>query len=202
MPTRRTLLATLTAIAAAGRIGRVRAQAADVAAAFIDKLLRDLTAVVNGAGSQQDRRAALAQIVESTVDVAGVARFCLGRFWRSATPAQQHDYLELFHRVLINAVTGHVGNYRGVTYTVARSTARDDEFVVPTILTRPNNAPNKIEWLVSTASGSLKIIDVVTEGVSLRLTQRSDYASYLQRNNSSVQALIDAMRQQVSNPEG
>jgi phospholipid transport system substrate-binding protein len=38
---------------------------------------------------------------------------------------------------------------------------------------------------------------VVAEGTSLRLTQRSDYASYLSRNNNNVQALIDAMRQQA-----
>jgi phospholipid transport system substrate-binding protein len=43
-----------------------------------------------------------------------------------------------------------------------------------------------------------KIIDVIAEGTSLRLTQRQDYASYLTRNNNSVDALIDAMRQQIA----
>ena len=55
-----------------------------------------------------------------------------------------------------------------------------------------------MEWIISEATGSPKIVDVVAEGTSLRLTQRSDYAAFLARNNNNVQALIDAMRHQIS----
>jgi phospholipid transport system substrate-binding protein len=39
---------------------------------------------------------------------------------------------------------------------------------------------------------------VIAEGTSLRLTQRSDYAAFLSRNGNSVQALIDALKQQAA----
>ena len=65
-------------------------------------------------------------------------------------------------------------------------------------MNRPGNAPAKVDWLVSADSGSPKIIDVIAEGTSLRLTQRSDYSAYLARNNNNVQALIEALRQQAS----
>jgi phospholipid transport system substrate-binding protein len=55
-----------------------------------------------------------------------------------------------------------------------------------------------VDWIINGASSSPKIIDVVAEGTSLRLTQRSDYAAYLSRNNNNIDALISAMRQQVS----
>jgi phospholipid transport system substrate-binding protein len=55
-----------------------------------------------------------------------------------------------------------------------------------------------VDWLVSTESGSPKITDLIAEGTSLRLTQRSDYSAFLARNNNSVQALIDALKQQAS----
>ena len=38
----------------------------------------------------------------------------------------------------------------------------------------------------------------MAEGTSLRLTQRQDYASYLSHNNDSIDALINAMRQQAA----
>jgi phospholipid transport system substrate-binding protein len=44
----------------------------------------------------------------------------------------------------------------------------------------------------------LRIIDVVAEGVSLRLTQRSDYAAFLTRNNNDIDSLMRAMRQQIA----
>jgi phospholipid transport system substrate-binding protein len=48
------------------------------------------------------------------------------------------------------------------------------------------------------SGGSPKIVDVVAEGTSLRLTQRSDYASYLSQHGNNVDALIAAMKAQLS----
>ncbi len=201
MVTRRSLLAACAALAATPivSLGAFAAGAED-ATAFIDKLLRDLIAVVDGPGPIEDKRVALVKIVDATVDLAGVAQFCLGRYWRTATESQRTDYTDLFHRVLVKNVTGKIGEYHGVTYTVGRSTPRDDQFVVSTTINRPGNAPNRVDWLVSTAGGSPKIVDVIAEGVSLRLTQREDYTGFLARNNNNVQALIDAIRQQADSP--
>ena len=66
------------------------------------------------------------------------------------------------------------------------------------VVNRPNNPPAKVDWVISMGSGGPKIVDVVAEGTSLRLTQRSDYASYITRNGNNVQALIDAMKQQAA----
>jgi phospholipid transport system substrate-binding protein len=73
---------------------------------------------------------------------------------------------------------------------------------VTTTVTRPNNAPNRVDWLVSSDSGSSLVIDVIAEGTSLRLTQRNDYTSYLSRNNNNVQSLIDALKKQAATPAG
>ena len=54
-----------------------------------------------------------------------------------------------------------------------------------------------MQWIVSTASGRPKIIDVQAEGVSLRLTQRNDYSAFMTRNGNNVDALLDAMRRQT-----
>ena len=51
--------------------------------------------------------------------------------------------------------------------------------------------------MVAQAGGTLRIEDVIAEGMSLRLTQRSDYASFLARNGGNVDALLAALRQQV-----
>jgi phospholipid transport system substrate-binding protein len=201
MQTRRTLLATLAAVAAAAGAECAHADAAGTADAFIDKLMHELAAVVNAPDPLRDRQIALEKLIDSNVDVTEVARFCLGRFWRVATPQQQREYLELFHRVLVGSVTERFGEYKGVTYSVGHGMPRDETVSVPTIVNRPGTAPNKLEWVVSMANGSPKIIDVIAEGVSLRLTQRSDYASYLQRNNNDVQSLIEALRRQANNPQ-
>lgn len=169
----------------------------DAAAAFVDAMLKELLGIANGAEPQEAKRAALARVVSTKVDVDAVARFCLGRFWRSATPQQQADYTTLFARALIKNISERVGEYQGVTYTLGKATRRETDIAVASILNRPGNAPNKVDWVVE-AEGAPRVIDVIAEGTSLRLTQRSDYAAFLSRNGNNVQALIDALRQQAA----
>ena len=52
------------------------------------------------------------------------------------------------------------------------------------------------------AGGKPKVADVIAEGMSLRLAQRSDYSAYIQRNNNDVGALIRALEAQVSQGAG
>lgn len=157
-----------------------------------------LVAVVNGPGTTASKRAAMTRIVNTDVDVDGIGRFCLGRFWNQATPAQQKQYLVLFHEVLVTNITAKLGDYRGVTFTMGRSRMQDDDAVVSTTVLRPNNPPTAVDWIITNPSTDPKIVDVVAEGTSLRLTQRQDYASYLVHNSNNVGALIAAMKNQIS----
>jgi phospholipid transport system substrate-binding protein len=170
----------------------------DKASALIKSIGDQLVSVVNGPGGERDKRARLTEIIDSGVDVDGVARFCLGRFWRTASADQQHRYMELFHQVLVNNITSKIGDYRGVRFQMGRTQRRDDDAVVSTVVERPNNPPTSVDWIVSSPAGDPKIVDVVAEGTSLRLTQRQDYASFLSHNNNNIDALINAMRQQVA----
>ena len=176
----------------------VRAQSTDKAAAFVKSTGDKLVAVVNGPGSASAKRTQMTQIINSDVDVDGIGRFCLGRYWRQATPEQQKQYLTLFHEVLVTNITAKLGEYQGVTFTMGRSRPQDEEAVVSTTVVRPNNAPTAVDWIIANPSSQPKIIDVVAEGTSLRLTQRQDYASYLTHNNNNIDALIAAMKNQIS----
>lgn len=197
MTTRRLLFAAPALLGIAALAPPARAADPDIAAAFVDTMLRELLTIANGSGTLETKRAALAKVVDARVNVEAVARFCLGRFWRTASPQQQADYTQLFRRWLIRSVTEKVGEYQGVTYTMGKATRREADISVSTIVNRPGNAPNKVDWVVD-SEGAPRVIDVIAEGTSLRLTQRSDYAAFMSRNGNNVQALIDALKQQAS----
>ena len=171
--------------------------AGDRASAFITTAGAKFVAEINGTAPLAQRRQMLAGIVDAAVDVDGVARFCLGRFWRTATSAQQQQYLTLFHNVLVVNIAANIGDYQGVRFTVGTTQDRDAGEVVSTVIERPNNPPATVQWLVANATTDPKIIDVIAEGTSLRITQRDDYAAFLSRNGNSVDALLGAMRQEV-----
>ncbi len=197
MPSRRFLLTVSATWLALG--GGARAQSATGGASTFVKATGDkLVAVVNGPGSAQQKRQTLTQIIDGAVDVDGVAQFCLGRFWKVASPDQQKRYMDIFHQVLVTNITSKLGEYQGVKFTLGRAEPDGDNAKVDTVVDRPNSPPTNVQWIISNPGSNPKIVDVVAEGTSLRLTQRSDYASYLSHNNNNIDALITAMQQQVA----
>ncbi len=169
------------------------------AAAFIQATGTELVAAINDPRlSLPARRDAVGAVLRKSVDIDGVGRFILGRWWRQATPPQQQEYMRLFEETLIRNLSARFGEYRGVRFELGRIQQRtEDDVLVNTIIERPNTPAIALDWRVSEVGGQPKIVDVIAEGTSLRLTQRSEYSSVIQRSGGQVGALLDAMRQQV-----
>lgn len=177
----------------------VRAQQMEPAraVAFIQATGEELVAVLNGNAPVTERREQVAAILRRAVDIEGTGRFILGRWWRVATPAEQQEYLRLFEESLIRNLASRFGEFQGVRFSIGRSQARTDEDVlVTTLVERPNTGPLTLDWRVAEVNGQPRIVDLVAEGSSLRLTQRSEYGSVIQRGGNQVAALLAAMRAQ------
>ena len=155
MPSRRFLLTMSAAWLAIG--GRASAQSTDRAVAFVKVTGDKLVAVVNAPGSASQKRQSLTQIIDSAVDVDGVAKFCLGRFWRQASPDQQQRYMGVFHQVLVTNITSKLGEYQGVKFTVGRAEPDGDTVRVDTVVDRPNNPPTNVQWVISNPASDPKI---------------------------------------------
>jgi phospholipid transport system substrate-binding protein len=195
---RRHLMAGLLLAGADFPLHPAFAQTVEKASAFVQQTGDKLVAIVNGSAAAPDKRRAITQILDAAVDVDGIGRFCLGRFWRAASPDQQKRYLAAFHEVLVTNISSKLGEYRGVKLTVQHGRQQDDTAIVTTVVDRPNNPPTAVDWVIEQPAAAPKIVDVIAEGTSLRLTQRQDYASYLTRNANNIDALISAMKQQTA----
>lgn len=158
-----------------------------------------MVAVVNSNMSAKEKKDKFLVILNKDVDVNTIARFCLGRFWRTATPAQQKEYVQLFHQVLINSITDRLGEYKGVSFNIGKaSSVEGNRYSVETILHRPKQPDVSIQWIISTESGAPKVVDIIGENASLSVTQRGDYTSFIARHGNSVSALIDALKRQIA----
>ena len=106
--------------------------------------------------------------------------------------------MRLFEETLIRNLSARFGEYQGVRFSLGRAQQRAEEDVlVNTVIERPNIAPFSLDWRVGNVGGQPKVVDVIAEGTSLRLTQRSEYSAVVQRNNGQVSALLAAMRNQI-----
>jgi phospholipid transport system substrate-binding protein len=196
-PHRRSLLGAAALLAVAGPAA---AQDTSRAASFIQTTGQELVAAVNDTRSDlATRRQKVAAVLRRSVDIEGVGRFILGRWWRQASAQERQEYMKLFEETLIRNLSARFGEYQGVRFSLGRSQQRtEDDVLVNTIIERPNAAPFTLDWRVAEVGGQPKVVDVIAEGTSLRLTQRSEYSSVIQRNNGSIAALLQAMQGQIA----
>ena len=145
------------------------------------------------------RRDRLAVFLDRVVDVGGLARFCLGRYWHAASLAQQAEYRRLFRAVLANNVAARLAAATADVAQVqtSRPERKGDEILAPTLIERPNNRPNRVVWVVAPSGNSYGIVDVVAEGISLRLTQHSVYASFPASNSGDVSVPLRALKEKT-----
>lgn len=171
--------------------------AATDASAFVqlngEKILNLAPKAVNDADARQQ----LLTLVNQVLDVNGIARFALGPYTRQATPQQMRAYLQVFHQVISNGVTARLAAYAQARFTMGREIPEGDDTLVETTIRRPGSPPANINWLIGSAHGGMRILDVVAEGTSLRTTERGDYTSYLQSHGGSLDALIAALKHQA-----
>ena len=195
---RRFLLAGFAGLAST----TVRAQQMDItrATAFVDRAGQELVNAINDPRlNQTQRRDRVASILRNAIDIEGTGRFILGRYVRQASPAELQDYNKLFDEIIIRNLSARFGEYRGVKFSLGRSQQRTEEdALVSTLIERPSNPSFTLDWRVAEINGQPKVVDVIAEGTSLRLTTRSEYAAVIQRNSGRVASLLDAMRGQIA----
>jgi phospholipid transport system substrate-binding protein len=173
------------------------------AAAFIRASGNRLANLSVGATSATDEQTRLLAFLDDVVDFDAVARFSLGRYWRVATPQQQQAYLTAFRQVVMRNVSVRLGDYtHGIAkFEVGQPIRQGAAIHVPMLVSQPGTKPLHVVWVVSMDTGRPRIVDLIAEGMSLRVTQRSDYASFIERNHNDVGALIEAIQKQRALPQ-
>ncbi len=156
-----------------------------------------LIAILDGSAEPPAKRAQLEALIADTLDVGGIARFALGRFWHGASDGQRSEYIRLFPAVLLGDVDKAFGTYRGVRFSIDRATQTEDNTVqVSTTVFRPDY-PVQVTWIVGSIGGATKVIDIVAGGFSMRISQRDDCTSLLKHDNS-IETLIETLRRQAA----
>ena len=202
MPTRRSVITALVAAVPFGvfvdNAPRARADDLSAAQAMIQSTGNGMISIINSSASDTQKQASFQQLVFANVDVDGVARFVLGRYWRVATPEQQQAYMQTFRQLLVYAVTGQTSTFQGASFTIVSATQQPEGMLVGTTVNVPGKPSATVQWVVATVNGQPKIIDIIAEGTSLRLTERNDYAGVISQHGGDIQPLIDAMRNQLA----
>jgi phospholipid transport system substrate-binding protein len=137
------------------------------------------------------REAGIRRVLEAYFDLAYMGRQTLGNYWNQITPEQRQRFLKASASAEARAYAERFGQYTGQTLTVGRMTPRGNGLsIVDSKLTQSAGGPVSIQWEVRNEGQGPRIVDLKTEGVSMILTRRADYVSYIRNNGGQVEALI------------
>lgn len=175
-----------------------REAAGQDAAAFISNLGAQGLQALSSSRPAAQQEARFRQLLDENFDLTGIGRFVLGPYVRTMSPGAYPQYQALFRDYLVQVYTARLGRYADSPFRVVGARPGSDQTVVLSQVSRDGSSPIQIDWHVANHSGRWLVTDVVVDGVSMKATQRSEFASIIQRNGGQADALVAALRQQLA----
>jgi phospholipid transport system substrate-binding protein len=204
MPSRRLVLVVGFALLAAGAPvvpALAAGESAAVVTDFGDHMLQMLN---NPQMSPAERQKQFGALLDKDFDFATIGRFVLGRYWQSATDQEKQQFAPVFRDYVVQSYTVRFGEFSGASFKVTgeRPESANTSIVRTTVMQKNSPTPAKVDWRVSTTTGSPKITEVIVEGISMSLTHRQEFASLIERQGGGVSGLIQQLKAKINVAKG
>lgn len=176
-----------------------KANTADDPAAFLQNFGdRTIAMLSDGELSAEQRRGELHRFFRLGFDMDAISRFVLGRHWRAATESERSEFKQLFEDFIVSFYASRFDAYAGETLKVGAVRVMDQKTTaVSSRVVRPAGSPIRVDWRLRRIDQSWRIVDVVVEGVSLAIVQRSEFDSLIRSNGGRIESLLAALRKKV-----
>lgn len=186
---------SMTALAALGLSGAALPQAAWAlndaqAKALVDKTVAEINRVISSGKSLGAMIADFEKIFIRYADVNIIAQSTLGADSRRASPAQLRDFTNAFRGYVSRKYGKRFNEFVGGVITVQGVRQVKSYHEVISTVKLKGEAPFEVKFLVSDKSGKDLFFDMIIEGISLRLTERTEIGSMLDRRKGDINALI------------
>ena len=185
----------LTAAIAVEQPAVATGDSSPAAFAFIQELGNDaIKELTDPAIPQPEREARFRRLLVDRFDMAAISKFVLGRYWRSTNEAQRVEFQQLFVDFMVGSYSVRFSEYLGGGVKVTGSSAEDGgTILVHSTVDMPSSEDIRVDWRLRRADDTFAVVDIIVEGASMEVTQRSQFASMIQ-DGGGVDGLIEALR--------
>lgn len=193
-------------IAAAAFLFSANAQA-EVDAAKADTFVRQVTSdgieeIINADVSQKVKDERFEKLFNNALDLDFIGQFVLGRYWKTATPAQRDAFIKVYRELNIKTWSARFDEFKGKSFVFVGTTPSTsaNQIFVNTTVAMDQGQPAKVVWRVKQKGNTFKIVDIIIENVSLAITARNEYTAFIKNNPGGVDALIKDLQKKVKTP--
>lgn len=165
---------------------------------FIQTLAAKAISTLNDkTGTLAEREGKFREILRDEFAMKKLARFVVGVHWRRMGREQRKNYEKLFSEWVLKTYSSRLGGYSGQTFRVTKTSdaGKGDIIVHSRIVQTNGGTPIKCNWRLRRFKGQFKIIDIYVEGISMAVTQRSEFAAIIKKDG--LKGLIARMEQRL-----
>jgi phospholipid transport system substrate-binding protein len=158
-----------------------------------------LTIVNKPALQPQERHTQIRQAVLKRFGFEEMAQRSMGQHWRTLTPQQRQEFVELFTDLLERSYITRIESYKagpqGVRYPKEDITG-DQAVVHSEIVNERDPEPARVDYHLLHKDGDWKAYDIVIEGVSLVNNYRTQFNTIMLKD--SYAGLVKQMRTKLT----
>ena len=153
-----------------------------------------ITNVLKSDDTQEEKTKRFETYFLSAIDLQTIGKNVLGRHWKSATEEERNTFLDAFTDMVLKSWADRFDMYTGqeISFTNETPAQGKNQVFVNSFI---QNDPISVIWRVSNKNGEHKIVDIVVEGVSMTLSYRNEYDSFLR--DKSLSELSEQLKQQA-----
>ena len=182
----------------------------DEAKESTERSLTEMIAVIERyEGQTAEEQTALIQdiepIVNRDVDFRYIANWVMGKYYRRASAQERDQFAEVFKQTLIKTYAKSLAGFDVKNYTIltpsAQSPDPDKQIVTVEVVSEQGQTYTLVNYMVK-KSDEWKLVNVVLNGINLRITFKNQFANMMQTHKQNVQAVIDDWSSQIDVPKG
>lgn len=174
------------------------------ASAVVESATRDMLALMENdtlTGEENIERmmSEIETIISPVVDFPYIARQVMGKYYRRASAEERERFAEVFKTTLLRTYAKSISGFELQGYEVEApgvESPEPDKQVVSVKMRAANGETYVLVYYMLRQKGRWTLVNVMVDGINLRITFRNQFADLYERNRS-ITATIDAWAEQM-----
>ena len=171
--------------------------ASDPGAYVIEITKNAINTLTDESINQKKKETKFGELFDKNFDIPSISRFVLGKYWKQASLDQKKKFIKAFRNYIVKTYSSRFNEYSGEQLKLVgfKNESNPKIFLVHTILERQDAPVIKVDWRIGKKKDRFVILDIIIEGISLAITQRSEFVSVIDQNEGNIDQLISLLKE-------
>jgi phospholipid transport system substrate-binding protein len=169
---------------------------------FVQSTVNRASKILSENLSKEKKIEKLKNIAKETVDIKAIGMYTLGATRKNLNDDQKTKYSDIFEKYFLKSFSSRLAEYTNPEIDVYGKEILNEKYtIVNSLLKGTSERPEvKIDWRIYTKDPNNPLIrDLIIEGLSLARTQKEEFTSILNSNNSNINSLFETLENFIKN---